>query len=165
MKAATLKQSTKILSLFEETPLEQVQSLLMSGLLADLRDADITKISRVQFRRVCGLGPLTPEFPLWRTLTIGGVSKDELLRKLGDGFYISDWAKGIMAQPGFTTLPQLTEIQLVKARVKDLGFTEPPTTTELLARIREGGDLCPAEVGPHLLLNLTYQSRNDWFAV
>ncbi len=58
MKAATLKQSTKILSLFEETPTEQVQSLLESGLLADLRDADIANISRDQFRRVCGLKSL-----------------------------------------------------------------------------------------------------------
>ena len=60
MKAATLKQSAKILSLFEETPSEQVQSLLMSGLLADLRDADVAKIDRADFRRVCGLGISAP---------------------------------------------------------------------------------------------------------
>ncbi|MEK7609284.1 MAG: hypothetical protein AAB476_02285 [Patescibacteria group bacterium] len=88
--------------------------------------------------------PVVKEFPLWRTLTIGGVSKDELLRKLGDGFYISDWTKNIMSQPGFTTLSEPVDIRLAKARVKDLGFTEPPTTTQLFRRIREVGDLCPA---------------------
>jgi len=45
--------------LFEETPLEQVQNLLESGLLADLRDANIAKINRDEFRQRIGLSPLT----------------------------------------------------------------------------------------------------------
>lgn len=58
MKAATLKQSAKILSLFEDTPLDQVQNLLKSGLLADLRDANVpNKINRNEFRRWIGLKP------------------------------------------------------------------------------------------------------------
>lgn len=87
---------------------------------------------------------------LWCTLTIGGISTDELLEQLGDGFFVSDWAKDIMSKPDFTTLPELTNIQLGRAKVKDLGFTEMPTTTELFTRIKEVGDLCPAETGPHL---------------
>ncbi len=58
MKKATLDQASKILSVFEDTPLEQVQSLLESGFLADLRDADIAQINRDQFRRGVGLKPL-----------------------------------------------------------------------------------------------------------
>ena len=92
------------------------------------------------------------KFSIWRTLTIGGVSKDELATRLGDGFYISNWAKDIMSKPEFTTLPESTEIYLVRAKIKDLGFTKAPTTTELFARIKEVGELCPAEVGPHLRL-------------
>lgn len=57
MKTATLKQSAKILSLFEDTPLEQVQDLLESGILADLRDANVSKINRDEFRRLIGLKP------------------------------------------------------------------------------------------------------------
>jgi len=48
-----------------------------------------------------------------------------------------------------------TEIlDLVRLRVRDLGFTSrPPTTTELFARAKEFGlDLCPPETGPFLRL-------------
>ncbi|MBI4119069.1 MAG: hypothetical protein HY452_02295, partial [Parcubacteria group bacterium] len=106
-------------------------------------------------------------FEVWRTLTIGGVSRDELMARLGNGFFVSDWAKDIMSKPEFTTLPESTEIQLARATVKDLGFAEPPTTTELFARIKEVGDLCPAEVGPHLRLTDTDQPNSSryWVAM
>ena len=52
---ATLAQAAKILGIFKETPAEQVQAVIGSGLLADLRDADIIQINREEFRRVCGL--------------------------------------------------------------------------------------------------------------
>ena len=152
MKKATLDQASKILSLFEGVPLQQLQNLLGSGLLADLRDANVSKINRYEFRRVCGLKFIGSVFPLWRILTIGGVPKDELVRILGDGFYVSDWAKDIMSKSEFTTLSEPTDIHLARAKVKDLGFTEPPTTTELFTRIKEVGSLCPAEVGPHIRL-------------
>lgn len=57
---ATLKQASKILSLFEETPIEQVQALLASGLLADLRYANIALIERDSFRNFIGLKPFSP---------------------------------------------------------------------------------------------------------
>lgn len=63
MKNGTLNQAAKILSLFEDTPREQIQAILSKGLLADLRDANIDEIDRDEFRRVCGLVPLKPENP------------------------------------------------------------------------------------------------------
>ncbi len=92
------------------------------------------------------------EFHIWRTLTIGGVSKDELTTRLGNGFFVSEWAKDIMSKPEFVTAPEPYEIQLARVKVKDFGFKEMPTTTELFTRIKEVGGLCPAEVGPHLRL-------------
>ena len=102
---------------------------------------------------------------LWRILTIGGASKDELLKQFGDDFYVSNWAKDIMSKPEFTTLSEPTEIQLARVKVKDLGFTEMPTTTKLFARVKEVGSLCPAEVGPHLRLAMKDQPKGDWFSV
>ncbi|MEK9186401.1 MAG: hypothetical protein AAB885_02325, partial [Patescibacteria group bacterium] len=67
---ATLNQAAKILELFKETPNEQIQAILGSGLLTDLRDANISKINREDYRRVCGLKPPIPTF----TLTIDPVS-------------------------------------------------------------------------------------------
>lgn len=59
--SATLKQAKKILSVFEETPREQIQEILGSGLLADLRDGNIAKVNRDDFRKMLGLKPLTPK--------------------------------------------------------------------------------------------------------
>lgn len=60
MKDGTLRQGSKVLSLFEETPGDQIQMLLESGLLADLRDGNIAKVKRDEFRRLLGLKPINP---------------------------------------------------------------------------------------------------------
>ncbi len=59
MKDATLEQGTKVLTLIsqQETPCEQLQKLLSSGLLADLLNANVAEINRDEFRRVIGLKP------------------------------------------------------------------------------------------------------------
>ncbi len=105
-------------------------------------------------------------FPVWRALTIGGMSKDELPHELESrGNSVNDWAKEIMLKPQFTTLAKKKTIYLARAKVGELGFTEKPTTAELWARIREVGALCPAEVGPHLRLALEDQPNGDYFWV
>lgn len=58
MKDATLGQAGKILRLFSETPLEQMQAILASGFLADLRDGNISEVNRDEFRKILGLRPL-----------------------------------------------------------------------------------------------------------
>lgn len=65
MKPATLKQAAKILSLFEDTPGKQIQAILASGLLADVRDANVASVNRDEHRKVLGLMALSPA-----TLTI-----------------------------------------------------------------------------------------------
>lgn len=64
MKHATLTagQAKKIIELFEDAPVDQVQAVLASGLLADLRDANIAEIDREKFRNVCGLKPINSPF-------------------------------------------------------------------------------------------------------
>lgn len=56
-KGATLKQATKILSIFHDTPAEQIQAILESGFLADLRDGNLAEVNRWDFRRLIGLRP------------------------------------------------------------------------------------------------------------
>jgi len=58
MKDATLGQAEKILSIIKGTPSEQVQAILESGLLADLRDGNIGGVNRDEFRKILGLGSL-----------------------------------------------------------------------------------------------------------
>jgi hypothetical protein len=59
MKTATLPQAVQVLDLIraKEVPLEQLQNLLRSGLLSDLLDANVDRIDRDKFRRLCGLIP------------------------------------------------------------------------------------------------------------
>ena len=59
MKDGTLKQASKVLSLFDETPGDQIQALLESGLLTDLRDGNIVEVKRDDFRKLLGLMPLS----------------------------------------------------------------------------------------------------------
>ncbi|MEK7501035.1 MAG: hypothetical protein AAB642_02835, partial [Patescibacteria group bacterium] len=104
-----------------------------------------------------------PQFKIWKTPTIGGVPRDELLKLLqNEGHDVSDWARDIMSQPAFTTSSEASEITLIRIKVKNLGFTYYPTTIQLFARIKEVGDLCPAEVGPYLCA-LNDQPKGDWF--
>ncbi len=58
-KDATLGQGIKMLTLIEqkETPCEQMQKLLASGLIADLLDANVDGVDRNAFRQLVGLKP------------------------------------------------------------------------------------------------------------
>ncbi len=104
-------------------------------------------------------------FPIWKSITIGGKSSEQLLMKLEKGnFIVSDWAKDLINKPAFTTWSNPVEISLVRIKVRDLGFTVNPTTTQFFSRAKEMGlALCPAEVGPHLRLVFNNQSLGDCF--
>ncbi|MCH7828825.1 hypothetical protein IH982_03145 [Patescibacteria group bacterium] len=63
MEIATLDQATKILAHFKDEPRDQVQALIESGLLADLRDANFNEeIDRDAVRKLLGLKPLNQPF-------------------------------------------------------------------------------------------------------
>lgn len=103
-------------------------------------------------------------WPLWRKLTIGGVASKRLEEQLKDGgFYVSERAGDIMTR--LAALAEPLELDLGRATVREMGFASPPTTRELFGRIREVGDLCPAEVGPHLRLADKDQPSGEWYWV
>jgi hypothetical protein len=162
---ATSKQATKLLSIFEDVETDLMQKILGSGILTEVaKCSDPTIVDRDSLRKVLsGLRVEVKGFPIWRALQIGGITGDKLLEKLPTaGHRISDPARDIMGKLTFTTLKKRTTLKLVRVRVKDLGFTAEPTTMELLKHIREVGELCPAEVGPHLRLGYTDQPMNEW---
>ncbi len=59
MEKATFNQAGKILDLFGNTPKDQIQIILESGLLADLRDGNIAEVNRDDFRKILGLNSLS----------------------------------------------------------------------------------------------------------
>ena len=126
MKDATLKQAGKVITLMENTPCEQLQELLGSGLLSDLLTADVKRISRDEFRKVCGLKPLVsePVVRAWReqdgviyfSVTSDGTTGPQWIERLEEkGFRLSKWAKDVLNSADFVPTNGMTyEIAVLK---------------------------------------------------
>lgn len=97
MEKATLKQAGKLIELFEEVPLEQLQELLGSGLLTDLRDANLAEIRRDEFRKLCGLESFAQAIPAVPAnseifeLTLDGDAIDPMEMVRADGYDPRNW--------------------------------------------------------------------------
>lgn len=169
MKTATLKQAGKVLKLVEETeiPLEQLQKLLASGLLSDLLKANLDEVNRDEFRKVCGLIPVSAEFPVWKTIKLGtGLKTADGFRKSikKNGMKISDWADDILGK--ITAAAEETELDLVKVKVAELGFKSGARRDQIYARAKELGlELCPSELGPQLRLQYQDQPEGEWLLI
>lgn len=98
-------------------------------------------------------------------MEIGGMAEVELEQAIKNrkdeqdrNYQISSYAGDMMRCRDFLAsleerLKNPETIDLVRLKVKDLGFTENPTTDQLYKRAEELGlELCPPETGPHLRL-------------
>jgi len=109
-----------------------------------------------------------PEARIRRSeLEIGGKTAQELERELEQkNFKIYDYARDMLRSKDFTTLRNPETIDLVRLKVRDLGFTSGATTEQIYTRALELGlELCPAEVGPHQRLKDTDQQLGDWHLI
>lgn len=108
-------------------------------------------------------GGLRGRFVRTMPITIGGVSKEDLLDQVRLVRSVSPNAESMMKHEAFTTLDQQEAAILIDLSPADLGFTENPTTTELFdkKRLAEWSaanldgyviELCHAEVGPHFAI-------------
>jgi len=111
-------------------------------------------------------------------LMMGGLDKDQLQSKLNEvckrpngEINISEFAQNklndIYASPEFAHLIQNPEkINLVRLKVRDLGFPDGATTQEIYDKAEELGlELCPDEVGPYQRINDTEQTLNNWYSI
>lgn len=105
MNLTTLGQGAKVIELIlqKETPAEQMQDLLKSGLLADLLDANVGSVNREDFRKLLGLGKLMPDI-----MELAGIILPNQSVTYGDriaaGGY--DWKDGDITEKRFpVTLP------------------------------------------------------------
>jgi len=101
-------------------------------------------------------------FPV--NLKIGGMTAEELEKSLGEEkINVSVYARRMLRNKEEFVEPvnkrererrgKTETLDLVRLRVRDLGFTNPPTTKELFARAKKLGlELCPPETGPYLRL-------------
>ena len=95
--------------------------------------------------------------------TIGTKTKEEIISELNaketsnnpqEKIYISDDARVMLQKPEFIVNSKSEKLNLIKLKVRDLGFSGSATTDQIYKRAEELGlELCPPEVGPHLRLN------------
>lgn len=107
-------------------------------------------------------------FSTWRTIKLGTFQNVGALKKALTSldFRISEWAYEAMDNPAFSLASKETEVELVVASVKDLGFTSNTRYDELCAHIKKlGYALCPAEVGPQLWLQYPDQASGEPWTV
>jgi len=109
-----------------------------------------------------------PEAPIRKMdLEIGGKTSKQLENELRDKrINISDYSQDMLRSKDFTTLKNPETINLVRLKVRDLGFENGATTDKIYRRAEEFGlELCPAEVGPNLRLQYADQPLGEWFYI
>jgi hypothetical protein len=106
-----------------------------------------------------------PDYPpVIRVVTIGGLSKAELLQQLQNSHVsLNELADRLFASGHFTTAQTRHSLTTVELTVRDLGFPHGVTTAELYARAAALGlGLCPLELGPHFRLSYLNQPEGYW---
>ena len=97
---------------------------------------------------------------------IGGRTAKELEQELRDKKINIDYAQDMLRSKSFTTLKNPEQIELIRLKVRDLGFKSGATTDEIYRKAEELGlELCPAEVGPNLRLQYVDQPLGEWFYI
>lgn len=107
-------------------------------------------------------------FETWRTIKLGTFQNVGALKKALSSlaFRVSKWAYEAIDNPAFSVASKETEVELVVASVKELGFTSNTRYDELCALIEKlGYALCPAEVGPQLWLQYPHQDSGEPWTV
>lgn len=100
-------------------------------------------------------------------IVIGGSDVAQLEAEFKQaGMKIYDYALAMMKHKDFTTLKTPEQADLVRLKVRDLGFDNGATTDQIYAKAQEFGlELCPAEVGPHYRLSYTDQPMGEWVRI
>ena len=104
------------------------------------------------------------KWEIWKTIEIGGKSVQVLEAELKQkGIYFHKYAQKMMRSENFVTLKHSEQINLVRLKVSDLGYTLlPPTRSQIYQKAQDLGlDLCPHEVAPELRLKYDGPSSGD----
>ena len=103
------------------------------------------------------------KFPIWKTIQIGGVTKEHLLNQMSS-MNITTYARELLDKIEFSK--NKTKVDLVRISVRDLELEDYPTTDQIYNKAQELGlELCPAEVGPNLRVQYKDQPINEWIYV
>lgn len=105
-----------------------------------------------------------PVFPVYLDLEVGGKSKDNLIVEFeSSGVIVSIWVHDIMSKPAWKPGERET-VKFARVTLRELGFTQKPTSAQIWARIKELGHLlCEPGDGPAIRMALKNQPRGDVF--
>jgi hypothetical protein len=100
-------------------------------------------------------------------LTIGGVEKEELRRRLASASVsLNAYAEQLFEAPEFTVSAYPRQIALITVSLSDLGLHSGGTLPDIFERASTHGyDLCPLEVAPHLRLEFLDQSPGPYLTI
>lgn len=109
--------------------------------------------------------PIYPHCPtVIRGVTIGGITKSELLEQLQrNAISLNESANTLFASDYFTTEQTRCSTTTVELTVRNLGFPQGATIAEIYTRAVEHGlALGPLELGPHFRLQYLDQPEGYW---
>ncbi len=168
----TSKQdAVKIIRIVEGLTVEEDQIAQTQDELSEKTTIFFGQMAPYIFQKYPNLENIYTSFPEGRIrksdLEIGGRTKDELIAELkAKGIEIYDYAQDMLDSLEFTTQPNPEQIDLVRLKVRDLGFPNGATSDQIYAKAEEFGlELCPAEVGPHQRLKDQEQPLGDWYRI
>ncbi|MCM3359864.1 helicase [Psychrobacillus sp. MER TA 171] len=98
-----------------------------------------------------------------RTLEIGGLTKFQLIQKLENhSIRLNEYAEKLLSADKFSPSKNKYSVTTVTLTVRELGFREGATMSQIFKRASEVGlNLCPLEVGPYLRLELLDQPEGN----
>lgn len=121
---------------------------------------------------------MNQQLPVAKSVSGGGVKKDELTEKVAQGYGLGDKARSAMSDPAFTTTDTPVVADLAFLSLEDLGFLENPQTEDFMtarfcsdwsAKRLDGQviELCQPEDGPDLRLQYDEQPKDEiiWMAM
>lgn len=104
---------------------------------------------------------------IFREINIGGISKEELLRRLGSaGVQFNEYAKILFKNPSFDPDSVTTKAILVKAKPLDLGIENPYSIEKIIeAASNLGLSPCPLYLAAFLRLEYLDQPEGPYLTI
>lgn len=107
------------------------------------------------------------KFKIFKTLTIGGITKENLLDQLAkQGVQFNAYAKILFDDPGFVVSEKIETVNLVNVSSLELGLTKPSYYNDIVVSAKaQGLKLCPLSLGAFLRLEHLDQAEGPYLHV
>lgn len=107
------------------------------------------------------------EFKIFRKLSVGGLSRGELLEKLvSSNIHHNEYANTLFENLEFSPPMEIFEFELVKVNSEQLGFTEESPFNAIVEKAsRSGLKLCPLYLAAFLRLEYLEQEEGPYLHV